>query len=204
MKDKKLLATPRPQQVSQPRLQAWSNIQWRTLEQHVQHIQKSIQRASKSGDRRTIHSLQQELIESEAARLLAVRRAAEENDGKDTAGIDGVKSLTTKERLEMVAAIHPKHWHEQIPKPVRRVWIPKLGTIERRPLGILSMIDRCKQALVKLALEPEWEAKFEPHSYGFRPDLGAQDAIRAITHALKQRPCFVFDADIEAGFDHAS
>jgi RNA-directed DNA polymerase len=54
---------------------------------------------------------------------------------------------------------------------------------------------------VKLALEPEWEAKFEPHSYGFRPDRGAQDAIRAITHAIQQRPCFVFDADIEVAFD---
>jgi RNA-directed DNA polymerase len=73
--------------------------------------------------------------------------------------------------------------------------------VERRPLAILPMIDRCKQALVKLALEPEWEAKFERHSYGFRPGRSAQDAIRAILYAMKQQPCFVFDADIEAAFD---
>lgn len=176
-------------------------MQWRTLEQHVLHIQKGIYRASQGGDRRAVHSLQQQLLESEAARLLAVRRATEENDGKDTAGIDGVKSLTPKERLAMVSTIHPAYWSQQSPRPVRRVWLPKPGTAERRPLAILPMIDRCKQALVKLALEPEWEAKFEPHSYGFRPERGAQDAIRAIVHALKQQSSYVFDADIEAAFD---
>src|SRR5439155_3361759 len=201
MKEKKALETQRPRQVPRSGSQTWSSIQWRMLEQHVLHIQKGIYRASQSGDRRAVHSLQQQLIESEAARLLAVRWATEENDGKDTAGIDGVKSLTPKERLAMVSTIHPANWSQQPSRPVRRVWLPKPGTAERRPLAILPMIDRCKQALVKLALEPEWEAKFEPHSYGFRPDRGAQDAIRAIMHALKQQSSYVFDADIEAAFD---
>jgi len=138
MKEKKTPGTQSPRQVPRSASQTWSSIQWRMLEQHVLHIQKGIYRASQSGDRRGVHSLQQQLIESEAARLLAVRRATEENDGKDTAGIDGVKSLTPKERLAMVSTIHPAYWSQQPPRPVRRVWLPKPGTVERRPLARAS------------------------------------------------------------------
>ncbi len=141
-------------------------------------------------------------MESEAARLLAVRRVTEENQGKHTAGVDGVKSLTPQEQLTMASTIHPRYWNHQPPMPVRRVWIPKPGTAERRPLAILPMIDRCKQALVKLALEPEWEMRFEAHSYGFRPGRGTHDAIAAILVAIERHPTFVFDADIEEAFDH--
>jgi RNA-directed DNA polymerase len=81
---------------------------------------------------------------------------------------------------------------------VRRVWIPKPGKAERRPLGIPPMIERCKQALAKLALEPQWEAKFEPNSYGFGPGRSCHDAKEAIFKAIKGKPKFVFDADIKA------
>jgi RNA-directed DNA polymerase len=54
-------------------------------------------------------------------------------------------------------------------RPARRVWIPKPGRQEKRPLGIPTIRDRAKQALLKLVLEPEWEAKFESESFGFRP-----------------------------------
>ena len=172
------------------------------LELQVVRMQMQISQASQRGDQQAVHNLQQRLMESEAARLMAVRRVTEENHGKDTAGVDGVKSLTSKERLEMASAIHPRHWNNQPSRPVRRVWIPKPGTTERRPLAILTMMDRCKQALVKLALEPEWEVKFEPHSYGYRPGRGAHDAIAAILTTIERQPCFVFDADIEGAFDN--
>src|SRR3989440_1969693 len=201
MKDRKLLGSQRPPQTPGPANRDRNSLPWGSLEQQVVRMQKQIFQASQGGDKQAVHNLQQRLMDSEAARLLAVRRVAEEKQGKNTAGVDGVKSLGPKERLAMASAIHPKYWNYQPPMPVRRVWVPKPGTAERRPLAILPMIDRCKQALVKLALEPEWEAKFEPHSYGFRPDRGAQDAIRAIMHALKQQSSYVFDADIEAAFD---
>src|SRR5712692_6657307 len=175
MKDKKALGTQRPQQTPNAANQA--RLPWSSLEQQVVRVQKQISQACQRGDKQAVHTLQQRLMESEAARLLAVRRVAEENQGKHTAGVDGVKSLTSQERLAMASAIHPRNWNRQPPRPVRRVWVPKPGTTERRPLAILSMIDRCKQALVKLALEPEWEVRFEPHSYGFRPARGAHDAI---------------------------
>src|SRR5918912_1268190 len=61
--------------------------------------------------------------------------------------------------------------------PTRRVWIPKPGSTEQRPLGIPTLQDRAAQALAKLALEPEWEARFEPNSYGFRPGRSVYDAV---------------------------
>jgi RNA-directed DNA polymerase len=185
-------------------LGASNNMPWSALEQQVVRLQKQITQACQRGDRQTVHGLQQQLMESEAARLLAVRRVTEENAGRHTAGVDGVKSLTSRERLVMAATIHPRNWNHQPPMPVRRVWVAKPGTTERRPLAILPMIDRCKQALVKLALEPEWEVKFEPHSYGYRPGRGTHDAIAAILVAIERHPSFVFDADIEGAFDHVN
>jgi RNA-directed DNA polymerase len=186
---------------SDPAKETWRGLPWGRLERQVAGMQQRIALTSQRGDRPGMHRLQQQLLEAEAARLLAMRRVTAENEGKDTAGVDGVKSLTPGERLVMAAAIHPDNWDQQPCQPVRRVWMPKPGTLERRPLGILPMLDRGKQALVKLALEPEWEIHFEPHSYGFRPKLGTRDAIAAIVQAIAQQPVYVFDADIEQAFD---
>jgi len=204
MKEKKTLGTQRSQQTPNPVNQTRNRLPWNALEQQVVRMQKQISQACQHGDRQAVHTLQQRLMESEAARLLAVRRVTEENQGKHTAGVDGVKSLTSQERLTMASTIDPKNWKHQHPGPVRRVWVPKLGTAERRPLAILPMIDRCKQALVKLALEPEWEMRFEPHSYGFRPGRGTHDAIAAIVVAIERHPTFVFNADIEGAFEHVN
>ncbi len=89
-------------------------------------------------------------------------------------------------------------------RAVRRVWIPKPGKAEKRPLGIPTMHDRALQALLKMALEPEWEAKFEPNSYGFRPGRSAHDAVEAIFTAIAQKSKFLLDADIAQCFDKIS
>lgn len=85
--------------------------------------------------------------------------------------------------------------------PVRRIYIPKPGTDEKRPLGIPNIEDRAKQALLKLALEPEWEAYFEPNSYGFRPGKNCHDAITQIKLSIERCPKYVLDADISKCFD---
>jgi RNA-directed DNA polymerase len=182
--------------------EAWNKLPWKKLEQHVYRIQKRIYRASQRDNQRAIHKLQKLLMKSEAARLIAVRRVTQDNQGKKTAGVDGVKSVPPKQRLVMVKQIHPKYWKNAKAKPVRRVWIPKPGKDEKRPLGIPTMLDRAKQALGKLALEPEWEARFEPNSYGFRPGRSCQDAIDAIFNSIRYKPKFVYDADIKGCFDN--
>src|SRR6266498_2273869 len=101
---------PQIKPLPDPESEAWNNIPWRKLEQHCFRIQKRIYRASQRGNQRAVHKLQKLLMKSEAARMLAVRRVTQENQGKKTAGVDGVKSVKPKERLLMAQQIHPKHW----------------------------------------------------------------------------------------------
>jgi RNA-directed DNA polymerase len=120
------------------------------------------------------------------------------NKGKNTAGIDKTRSLNNKQKLALALSLRI----DGKASSIRRVWIPKPGKDEKRPLGIPTIKDRAKQALAKLALEPEWEAIFEPNSYGFRPARSCQDAIEAIFLGLRHKtPKHVFDADIRKCFD---
>ena len=99
-------------------------------------------------------------MKSRSAKLLAVRRVTQDNRGKATAGVDGVKALTPAESLNLADTLSLNSFAT----PVRRVRIPKPGTEETRPLGIPTRQDRARQAVVKLALDPHWEARFEPNS----------------------------------------
>jgi RNA-directed DNA polymerase len=114
--------------------------------------------------------------------------------------VDGVAALTPKQRLAMVEEL--RNLTGWTTDPIRRTYIPKPGTKEQRGLGILTMRERAMQTLVKQALEPEWEAKFEPNSYGFRPGRSIHDAIGAIFNNICKKPKYVLDADIEKCFDH--
>lgn len=175
----------------------WETIPWRKLEVQVFKLQKRIYRASQSGNVVLVRNLQRLLLKSRAAKLLAVRRVTQDNRGKRAAGIDGVKSLTPKQRLALAKNLNLS----DKTTPIRRVWIPKPNKQELRPLGIPTMAERAKQALVKLALEPEWEARFEPHSYGFRPGRSAHDAIAYIKLDITRLDKYVLDADISKCFD---
>jgi RNA-directed DNA polymerase len=175
----------------------WDTLPWKKLQRQVLQLQKRIYQASQRSDTKTVRSLQRLLMKSWSARVLAVRRVTQENQGKRTAGVDGVKSLTPPQRLTLARTLKLG----QPVRPVRRVWIPKPGTTEQRPLGIPVMAERALQSLVQAALEPEWEARFEPNSYGFRPGRSCHDAIEAIFTAINHRAKYVLDADIEKCFD---
>lgn len=195
-------ASPTEGSPSRKENESWEQLPWRKLEKQVFRLQKRIYKASQKDNVKAVHKLQKLLMKSKAAQLIAVRRVTQDNQGKKTAGVDGVKSVNPQSRLQLAEMIHPRQNKKGKPKPVRRVWIPKPGKTEQRPLGIPTMLERCKQALAKLGLEPEWEARFEPNSYGFRPGRACQDAIDAIFLSIKHKTKYVLDADIKGCFDN--
>lgn len=156
--------------------------------------------ATLRGDVKLVRLLQKLLLKSRAAKCLTVRRVAQENSGKKTAGIDGVKSLTASQRLRMARSLELN----SKARPARRVWIEKDDSDELRPLGIPVLHDRALESLVKEALEPEWEARFEANSYGFRPGRSGHDAIEAIFVSIAMKAKYVLDADIAKCFDRIS
>ncbi len=180
-----------------PKPLEWRSIPWRKLERKVYKLQKRIYAASQRGETLKVRQLQRLLLKSRAAKLLAVRRVTQENQGRKTAGVDGVKALTPHQRLKLVKQLRING----LATPTRRVWIPKPDRSEKRPLGIPIMLDRAKQKLIELALDPEWEARFEPNSYGFRKGRSCHDAIKAVRESLKHTPKWVLDADIAKCFD---
>lgn len=178
----------------------WNTINWKKIQRNVFKLQKRIYQASERGDVTSMRKLQKLLMKSNAAKLLAVRKVTQDNQGKKTAGVDGVRKLSPVQRIKLSKL----NLLEAKVKPTRRIWIPKPNSDEKRPLGIPVMKDRAAQALVKLALEPEWEARFETNSYGFRPGRSVHDAIEAIFLTIRSVPKYVLDADIEKCFDRIS
>ena len=114
--------------VRQP-MDGWNTIAWKKVERVVFKLQKRIYRAQCCGDVKLVRSLQSLLMQSWSARLLAVRRVTQDNQGKKTAGVDGKKSFTPDQRLALVNTLSLPHETQ----PVRRVWIPKPATDEKRP-----------------------------------------------------------------------
>ena len=179
-------------------MDGWNTIPWTRIQRNVFKLQKRIYQAARRGDVRAVRRLQRLMMKSWSAKLLAVRRIAQDNRGRRTAGVDGVKSLTPSKRFALAQSLTL----DGTASPVRRVWIPKSGsTTEQRPLGIPVMADRARQTLVKFALEPEWETRFEANSYGFRPGRSCHDAIKAIFTAIGHKAKYVLDADIEKCYD---
>ncbi|MEG4912729.1 group II intron reverse transcriptase/maturase [Microcoleus sp. B7-D4] len=177
--------------------EGWKTINWRQAERYVFKLQKRIFAASRCGDVKKVRKLQKTLMRSWSNKILSVRRVTQDNQGKKTAGVDGLKSLSPAARLELARELKLTGKS----KPTRRVWIPKPGSNEKRPLGIPVMYDRALQAVVKSVLEPEWEAIFEPNSYGFRPGRSCHDAIKQIKFCIQHKAKFVLDADIAKCFD---
>jgi len=181
----------------------WSDVDWTTTEATVRRIQERIFCAAKAGDGARVANLQKLLVRSRSAKLLAIRQVTQRNAGRNTPGIDGMVCRTPDDRMALLESGLDLKGYK--PQPVKRVYIPKANG-KMRPLGIPTVRDRVMQAVVKLALEPEWETRFEANSYGFRPGRCTMDAIEAIFIALGQEGSsrWVFDADIQSFFDHAS
>jgi RNA-directed DNA polymerase len=179
---------------------AWSDIDWATTEAAVRRLQDRIYRAAAAGNGRQVKNLQKLLVRSLSAKRLAVRRVTQQNAGRNTPGVDGVVCRTPESRTRLTADLNLKGYRSQ---PVRRVYIPKSDG-RTRPLGIPTIRDRALQMLVKLALEPEWETRFETNSYGFRPGRCTMDAITALHATLAPAGAsgWLLDGDISGCFDN--
>jgi RNA-directed DNA polymerase len=179
---------------------AWSDIDWAAAEAAVRRLQDRIYRAAATGKRRQVKNLQKLLVRSRSAKRLAVRRVTQQNAGRNTPGVDGVVCRTPESRMRLAAGLSLR---DHRPQPVRRVHIPKSDG-RTRPLGIPTIRERALQMLVKMALEPEWETRFETNSYGFRPGRCTMDAIVALhlTLAPAGASAWLLDADISGCFDN--
>ena len=179
----------------------WNAIDWRAHEGNVGRLRQRIFKATREQDWAKVRSLQKMMLRSWSNTLVSVRQVTQRNAGRRTAGIDGEVALSSKARMEMAVRVHRSisSWD---PAPVRRVHVLKPNG-KQRPLGIPVIVDRCHQARVRNALEPEWEARFEPKSYGFRPGRSCADAIGVLYLILrgKNKRVWIVDADLSAAFD---
>lgn len=175
-----------------------NSINWKKIQLRVWRIQNKIYDCSLKKEKHQVIQLQKTLINLFEAKLLAIRKVTQDNRGKKSAGVDGAKLLTPIQRVSLAYKIKINGRCN----PIKRCLIPKPGKPdELRPLGIPTIHDRAKQALALLALEPEWEAKFEKNSYGFRPGRRTHDAIEAIHSSINKSPKYVLDGDIRKCFD---
>ena len=184
----------------------WKSINWNEVIEYVKKLRQRIFRAEQLGHHRKVRKLQRLMMRSKANLLLSIRKVTQINKGKRTAGVDGYKVLTPTERETLYEQMKDYNLKSVKVKPVRRIYIEKKNSKKLRPLGIPVIKCRVYQNIVKNALEPQWEARFEPNSYGFRPKRSTHDAIANLFIKLNSRSTrkWIFEGDFKGCFDNLS
>lgn len=181
----------------------WKNLDSKKIRKDTFRLQIRLFKAMRAGDNARVRNLQNLILRSRNARLLAIHQVTQLNAGKKTAGVDGVKSLDHKQRFELEARL-AKHTFKWKHSKLREIPIPKKdGT--KRILKVPTLADRAWQCLVKYALEPAHEAKFHERNYGFRPGRSTQDCQKILFLNLKSdrngTEKRILELDIEKCFD---
>ncbi|PAK45292.1 reverse transcriptase N-terminal domain-containing protein, partial [Priestia megaterium] len=181
----------------------WYSINWNTIQRYVTKLRQRIYRAEQQNQRRRVRKLQRLLLRSKANLLLSIRRVTQQNTGKRTPGVDGYTASKPNERIKLYQQLLKRNVFQHRPKPAKRTFIAKKNG-KLRPLGIPTIRDRVYQNVVKNALEPQWEVRFEATSYGFRPKRSTHDAIRNLFNKLNtnSKKKWVFEGDFLGCFDH--
>jgi RNA-directed DNA polymerase len=179
----------------------WDNLDWNKCEREVQKLQARIVKAQKEGRYNKVKALQWTLTHSFSAKALAVKRVTS-NKGKYTSGVDRVLWDSPLGKWKAISSLKRRGY---TPKPLKRVHIEKSNG-KLRPLGIPTMKDRAMQALYLMALDPVAETTADNHSYGFRKERCAADAIEQCFILLSRSvaPEWILEADIKGCFDHIS
>ncbi len=175
----------------------WHDIDWRQITRNVRRLQARIVKATQEGRWGKVKALQYLLTHSFSGKALAVRRVTE-NQGKRTAGIDGITWSTPADKRQAIEALRQHGYRSQ---PRRRIYIPKKKG--KRPLSIPVMHDRAMEALYKLVLDPIAETTGDPNSYGFRKGRAPADAMQQcfLLLARKTSAQWILEGDIKSCFD---
>ncbi|NES21181.1 MAG: RNA-dependent DNA polymerase [Symploca sp. SIO3E6] len=183
--------------------ESWKQLPWKKFRRNLFRLQHRIWKAIRAGDKARAKSLMKLVLRSRAARLLAIRQVTQLNQGKKTAGVDGKKSLSFKERFDLELELG-QNAHNWRPNKLREIPIPKKDG-SMRILKVPTIRDRAWQCLVKYAMEPAHEATFHARSYGFRPGRSAHDAQKFLFHNLNSKANgkekTILELDIEKCFD---
>ena len=178
----------------------------RNCEEHIFSIQSKLDKAIANNDIDSIQSYVNILArKSSAVKILATWRITQRNQGKYTAGVDGI-AMPQKDRqlqYQMRYKILKRIDINKKPDPIRRVYIPKPNG-KQRPLGIPTLQDRIHQEIIRIAIEPIVEYHFNSNSYGFRPKRSCQDAQAQLFNKLvhKRSPRYIIEGDIKGCFDN--
>ena len=180
----------------------------RNCERYVSSIQRKLDKAVADNDKSKIRWYTHLLSKrSRAVKILAVYHVTTQNQGRYTAGIDGIrmirgrKGINEQLRLSLLNAINIK----KKPSPIRRVFISKPNG-KKRPLGIPTIADRIIQDILRMTLEPITEYHASDNSYGFRPKRSCHDTIEHLYRKLSRKTSrqWVIEGDIKGCFDNIS
>ena len=182
---------------------AWKNLNWSLINSRLFRYQTRIFKASRENNIPKVKCLQKRLLNSFDAKLVAVRQVTIINKGKRMLGIDKDVFTTDLQKEKLVKRLRL----DGKVLPIQPVYIDKFGKTEKRSNGLIKVRDSAKQALCLLALEPEWEARFDANSYGFRPGRFCHDAVESTRLVLRNYSSekhyhkYILNANITKCFD---